>query len=112
MDYFNYYMTVSAGGETTLVVVYIGGQSKQLKKEEFAANTKMFDGAGTRSVVGGAMMGGAFGVGYAVGGAVTGIAKAGIKGIAKGINALTRDKAALAREQEWYNQITEVLADV
>lgn len=40
----------------------------------------------------GTLKGGAVGVGVAVGGAVAGVAKEGIRGIGKGIAALTRDK--------------------
>ncbi|MBQ7541020.1 MAG: hypothetical protein IJT44_01865 [Clostridia bacterium] len=72
----------------------------------------MFDGTISRSVAFGAFRGGAFGVGAAVGGAAAGIVKGGIKAIAKGINHLTMDREALAIEQDWYDRINGVLANV
>ena len=57
----------------------------------------------------GTLKGGAVGVGVAVGGAVAGVAKEGIRGIGKGIAALTRDKEAVAAEEKWYAEAQELI---
>ena len=48
-----------------------------------------------------------FGVGMTVGGVEAGLTKVGIRGISKGIVALTRDKEVLAKEKSWHNEIIE-----
>ncbi len=111
-DYYNYYITLTRQGNMLLVVIYAGGTSKQLKKEDFAQNTRVFDGTASRGVAAGLFSGGAVGAGLAIGSLAGGAIKGGIKAIAKGINALTRDPAALNRELEWYDQAMCVFSTV
>ena len=109
-DYFYYCILLSKERNADVVSVYLAGKSTQMKMDDYLKNTKAFDGTISRSIGAGILKGGSFGVGMAVGGAAAGLTKAGIRGISKGIAALTRDKEALAREESWYNEATELLA--
>ncbi len=111
-DYYNFCITVKTQGKTALVSTFSFGKSSQMSKEAFAQNTKVFDGAGSRGTTMGILRGGAVGAGFAIGSAATGIVKGGVKALAKGINALTMDKAALAKEKEWYELLYSVLEEV
>ena len=58
------------------------------------------------------LSGGAVGAGFAIGSAVTGVAKAGFKAVAKGINALMRDPQALEEENAWYSAVYSIFNEV
>ncbi len=111
-DYYKFCITSKPQGKTALINIYSFGKSTQMSKEAFSQNTKVFDGAGSRGTALGILRGGAVGAGFAVGSAATGLVKGGIKALAKGINALTMDKAALAEEKEWYDLFYAVIAEV
>ena len=111
-DYFKFCILKKEIGNTCTVDVYSFGQSKNIKHEEFAANTRVFDGSGAMGAVGGMLTGGAIGAGFAIGSAVTGVAKAGFKAVAKGINALMRDPQALEEENAWYSAVYAVFNEV
>ena len=111
-DYFKFCIVKKDAGKTCTVDVYSFGQSKNIKHEEFAANTRVFDGSGTMGTVGGMLAGGAVGAGFAIGSAVTGVAKAGFKAVAKGINALMRDPQALEEENAWYSAVYSIFNEV
>ena len=111
-DYYNYYITLEPQGKTYLAVIYSGGTSKQIGKEEFAKNTKIFDGSTSRGVAAGAVTGGALGAGFAIGSLAGGLLKGGIKAIAKGVNALTRNETALKEELEWYELATTIFSSM
>lgn len=111
-DYYNLCILLKPLGNTCTIETYTYGKSTQMSYEAFAKNTKVFDGSGVGNTALGMLSGGAVGVGFAIGSAVTGIAKAGGKAIAKGINALMRDLAALEQEQLWYDTVFSILGDV
>lgn len=111
-DCFNYYITLEEQGRAYLAVVYCGGSSRQIGKEEFAQNTKIFDGSTSRGVAAGAFRGGALGAGFAIGSLAGGLLKSGVKAIAKGVNALTRDEGALKEELDWYNLAMQVFSSM
>lgn len=100
-DYFYYCVGIVREKKADSVNVYIGGKSSQQKLEDFM-QTKAFDGTIKRSIGAGIRKGGSVGVGMAIGGATVGLAKAGIKGIAKGIAAMSRNQEALDAENAWY----------
>lgn len=111
-DYYKFCIVRRDAGKTCTVDVYSFGQSKNIKHEDFAANTRVFDGSGAMGTVGGMLAGGAIGAGFAIGSAVTGVAKAGFKAVAKGINALMRDPEALEQENAWYSAVYAVFNEV
>lgn len=111
-DYFKFCILRKDSGKTCVVDVYSFGQSKNIKHEDFAANTHVFDGSGVAGTVGGMLTGGAIGAGFAIGSAVTGVAKAGFKAVAKGINALMRDPEALEEENAWYSAVYSIFNEV
>ena len=111
-DYYNFCIQRKAQGNTCVISVSSFGRSSQMAKEQFAANTKVFDGAGSRGTVVGVLRGGAVGAGFAMGSAAMGLAKGGIKALAKGINALTRDSGALEEEKGWYDVVFSIFNDV
>ena len=109
MDYFYYCILLSKERMSDTISVFLAGRSSQMKMEDYMNNAKIFDGTISGSIGMGALKGGAFGVGMAVGGAAAGLAKAGIRGIGKGIAALTRDKEAVAAEEKWYAEAQELI---
>lgn len=111
-EYFKFCFTRQVQGKTCTIEVSSFGRSTQMKAADFAANTKIFDGKGTLGTAAGILRGGAVGAGFAIGSAAAGIGKAGVKAIAKGINALIRDPAALAEEQAWYDLLFAVIGEV
>lgn len=111
-DYYDFCLIIKPLGKTCTIEAYSYGKSTQMSREAFAENTKVFDGSGVGNTALGLLSGGAIGAGFAIGSAVTGIAKAGGKAIAKGINALMRDPAALEQEKAWYDAIFSVFNDV
>mgnify|MGYP004517400617 FL=1 len=111
-EYFKFCFTRQVQGKTCTIEVSSFGRSTQMKAADFAANTKIFDGKGTLGTAAGILRGGAVGAGFAIGSAAAGIGKAGVKAIAKGINALIRDPAALAEEQAWYDLLSAVIGEV
>jgi len=111
-DYFKFCIVKKDAGKTCTIDVYTFGQSKNIKHEEFAANTHIFDGSGTSGAVAGMFRGGAIGAGFAIGSAVGGVAKAGFKAVAKGINALMRDPQALEEENAWYSAVYSIFNEV
>ena len=111
-DYFKFCIVRKDAGKTCTVDIFSFGQSKNIKHEEFAANTHIFDGKGAMGAVGGMLAGGAVGAGFAIGSAVTGVAKAGFKAVAKGINALMRDPQALEEENAWYSAVYSIFNEV
>ncbi len=111
-DYYMYAITLAPQGKTCVVEVSVFGRSVQMSKEDFANNTHIFTGNNTRGAVVGALRGGALGVGFAVGSMAAGVGKAGIKALAKGINALTRDPQALEKEKGWYDLLNAILEEV
>lgn len=108
-DYYYYCLVLSKERFNDTIYVSGGGYSSQMKKDDYLKNTKAFDGTISSSIGIGAITRGSFGAGYAIGGAVAGITKAGVHGIGKGIAALTRDKEALAIEEQWYADMQEIL---
>ena len=111
-DYFKFCIVRKDAGKTCTVDIFSFGQSKNIKHEKFAANTHIFDGKGAMGAVGGMLAGGAVGAGFAIGSAVTGVAKAGFKAVAKGINALMRDPQALEEENAWYSAVYSIFNEV
>lgn len=111
-DYFDFCFIIKPMGKTCMIETYSYGKSTQISREAFAENTRVFDGSGVSGTAVGILRGGAIGAGFAIGSAVTGIVKAGGKAIAKGINALMRDSAALEQEKAWYDAILSVFNDV
>lgn len=111
-DYFKFCIVKKDAGKTCTVDVYSFGQSKNIKHEEFAANTHIFDGSGASGAVAGMFRGGAVGAGFAIGSAVGGVAKAGFKAVAKGISALMRDPQALEEENAWYSAVYSIFNEV
>lgn len=111
-EYFKFCFTRQVQGKTCTIEVSSFGRSTQMKAADFVANTKVFDGKGTLGTAAGILRGGAVGAGFAIGSAAAGIGKAGVKAIAKGINALIRDPAALAEEQAWYDLLFAVIGEV
>ncbi len=111
-EYFKFCFTRQVQGKTCTIDVSSFGRSTQMKAADFAENTKIFDGGGRLGVAAGILRGGAGGAGFAIGSAVAGVGKAGVKTIAKGINALIRDPAALAEEQAWYDLLFTVIGEV
>lgn len=116
-DYFYYCIVLEKGKRNDVIKVYVAGKSTQLKMDDYLKNTKIFDGGFRKDLKTGiklgASRGGAVGVGatigYVAGSAAFGIAKAGIKGIGKGIAAMTRDKEAFEIEKGWYTEIQELI---
>lgn len=108
-DYFFYCVTLVRERRCDTVNIFAGGRSNQMKKEDYLKNTKAFDGTISNSLTLGVLKGGSVGVGMAVGGAVGGLAKAGLRGIGKGIAALTRDNEAYEAEQNWYAEAQDLL---
>ena len=111
-DYFRFCITRKVQGKTCLFQIFTYGKSTQMSLSDFQSNTKVFDGKGSRGTAIGVLRGGAVGAGFAVGSATAGIVKGGGKLLAKGIAAMMRDDAALAREKDWYEQMTSVFAEV
>ncbi len=111
-DYFKFCIYRKEVGKTCTVEIYSYGQSKNIKREDFAANTHIFDGSGVMGTAAGALRGGAVGAGFAIGSAAVGITKAGVKAIGKGINALMRDPEALERENDWYSAVFSIFNEV
>ncbi len=111
-DYYKFCIIITPAGKTCNVEVFSYGKSRQMSAEAFAQNTKIFDGSGVMGTAAGILRGGAVGAGFAIGSAAVGIAKAGAKGIAKGINALMRDPGALEEEKAWYDIVNEIIATV
>lgn len=108
-DYFYYCILLSKERRSDVVSVFLAGKSTQLKMDDYLKNTKIFDGTISGSLSLGALRGGSVGVGMAVGGVAAGLTKAGIRGIGKGIAALTRDKEAVAAEESWYAEAQELI---
>lgn len=111
-DYFKFCITRKEMGNAAIFQVFTTGNSRQINKEQFQQNTQIMDGSGALGASIGMLRGGAVGAGFAIGSAVTGIAKTGVKAIAKGVNALTMNKAALELEMEWYRCISTILYEV
>jgi len=111
-DYFKFCIYRKEIGKTCVVEVYSYGQSKNIKREDFAANTRIFDGSGTMGTAAGILRGGAVGAGFAIGSAAVGITKAGVKAIGKGINALLRDPEVLEKENDWYAAVFGIFNEV
>lgn len=111
-DYFKFCILKKEIGKTCTVEVNSYGKSTQLKREDYANNTKIFDGRGTAGTASGLLFGGAVGAGFAIGSAVTGIAGAGVKAIGKGINALLRNPNALESEKMWYQTVCSIFDSV
>ncbi len=111
-DYYKFCFIITPAGKTATVEVFSYGKSRQMSAEAFAQNTKVFDGSGAMGTLGGALVGGPVGWGFALGSAAVGVTKAGVKGIAKGINALMRDSKALEEEKVWYDIVNEIIGSV
>ncbi|MBR5558836.1 MAG: hypothetical protein IKU72_01150 [Oscillospiraceae bacterium] len=112
MEYYMYAIMLAPQGKTCVVEVYTFGRSAQMSKEEFANNTRVFTGENARGAAVGLLRGGAVGVGFAAGSIAAGVGKAGIKALAKGINALTRNQQALEEEKGWYDLLNAILDEV
>ena len=108
MDYFYYAVAAFSNANDDSIHIYLGGKSSQIRKDDMLG-IKVFDGTISRSIGMGAVKGGSMGVGMAVGGTTVGLAKAGIRGIGKGIAALTRDKEALEVENNWYAEAQDLI---
>lgn len=111
-DYYNFVVTRHAQGNTAVFQVYTAGDSTNLNREAFSQNPRVFDGTGSRNAMGGILRGGAFGVGAAVGSVAGSALSAGIRGIAKGVNAMLRDPMALMQEQDWYDLASSILQEL
>lgn len=111
-DYFNFCIMRKQQGASCLLQVFTMGKSRQMGKEAFQQNVHVFDGNAARGTAVGLLRGGAVGVGFALGSATAGIVKGGAKMLAKGVNALTMDRAALSEEKDWYNIMTDVFSVV
>lgn len=101
-DYFYYCITVSKEGD--IVSIHLTGKSMQMKIDDYLKNSIPFGGTKKSSAKADILN---FGVGMTVGGVEAGLTKVGIRGISKGIVALTRDKEVLAKEKSWHNEIIE-----
>lgn len=111
-DYFKFCIYRKEMGKTCVVEVYSYGQSKNIKREDFAANTRIFDGSGAMGTAAGILRGGAVGAGFAIGSAAVGVTKAGVKAIKKGINTLLLDQDALEKENDWYAAVFDILNEI
>ncbi len=111
-DYFKYCIICNRVGTTSTVSVYTFGQSNNVKREEYAANTSIFTGSGARGAAVGMLRGGAFGVGAAAGSIIGSAVGAGFRAIGKGINALMRDEAGFEREMQWYSAMNDILTEI
>lgn len=107
-DYYNYVLTINRDGRDDSLIVSLCGNSSQVRKDDMLGK-KVFDGTISRSIGAGMKKGGSVGAGFAIGGAAAGLAKAGIKGIGKGLSALTRDKEAYETEMRWYSEAQELI---
>ena len=108
-DYFYFCICLSKERRSDVVRVFAAGKSTQMKMDDYLKNTKVFDGTISGSLKLGTLRGGSVGAGMAIGGVVSGLTKAGIRGIGKGIAALTRDKEAFAVEESWYAEAQELI---
>ena len=107
-DYYNYVITINRDRRDDSLIVSLCGNSSQVRKDDMLGK-KVFDGTISRSIGAGIKKGGSAGAGFAIGGAAAGLAKAGIKGIGKGLSALTRDKEAYEVEMNWYAEAQELI---
>ena len=111
-DYFTHVLTKNVQGQNCILQFYITGTSRQMAKEAFQENTKVFNGSGRKAIGAGMKRGGAFGTGLAIGGLVGSAVVGTVKGVAKGINALTTNHTALEEEDKWDNTLYLVMLTV
>ena len=111
-DWLGFCIVRRAIGDTACISIYTCGNSKQMKKEVYLQNTRIFDGHAAGNAALGMLRGGAVGAGFAAGSLIGGVIHSGAKAIGKGITRLTMDYGALEQEKLWYDLVIASLQRV